>query len=349
MLKIGSLHIERPLLLAPMDDVTDRSFRIICKEMGADIVVTEFVNCEGLIRGNKKTAEKLKIRDDERPAGIQLYGNNLDSMVEAARVAADQKPEFIDINAGCWVKKIANRGAGAGLLKDPPFLQKLVKAIVDAVDIPVTVKTRLGWDSESIYITEVAQRLEDAGIAALTIHCRTRAQAHKGDADWSWIDKVKDKVDYPVILNGNVKSGADAVKAFKTTRADGVMIGTGAIGAPWIFREAKELIMFGKPVTDINEKIRISTCLKHLKLACEGKGERKAVLEHRKYYTGYLKGYRNASKIRASLMKPETFSEVEEILNTYLLDLSQWKSEGIAINTIENEIADSNQQWSCKA
>jgi len=318
MFEVGKIKIEKGLLLAPMEDISGIGFRRLCKEMGADVVYTEFVNSDGLIRANKKTHQKLKIREEERPVGIQIYGHNIDSMVGAAKIAEQENPDFIDINAGCWVKKVANRGAGAGLLKDPPYLQKMVEEIVKVVDIPVTVKTRIGWDADSIYILDIAKRIEDAGVKALTVHCRTRQQGHSGEPDWDWVNKIKEVVDIPVALNGGVMTPEDALQAFKDTTADAVMIARGAIGNPWIFREAKELITTGKISKEIDAEDRIQTTLKHLKYETIYKEEKFAVITFRKFYSGYLKGLYNAAKVRASLMAFEEYIQVEEVLLEYL-------------------------------
>ncbi|HEX3073703.1 MAG TPA: tRNA-dihydrouridine synthase family protein, partial [Ignavibacteriales bacterium] len=223
MFKINNIEIDKALLLAPMEDVTDLSFRLVCKEFGADVVYTEFVNSEGLIRNVQKTHKKLETAEAERPVGIQIYGENIESMVKAAIIAEQEEPDLIDVNAGCWIKKICGRGAGAGLLKDPPYMQKMMKEIVDAVKLPVTVKTRIGWDNESIQILDVAKRLEDVGIKALTVHCRTRSQGHSGNPDWSWIPKIKEVVSIPVAVNGGIFTAVDAKRAFDETGADAVM------------------------------------------------------------------------------------------------------------------------------
>jgi tRNA-dihydrouridine synthase B len=327
VLKINNIELNNAILLAPMEDVTDISFRLICRELGADIVYTEFVNSEGLIRASEKTHKKLRIIEEERPVGIQIYGADINSMVGAAKIAEAENPDIIDINAGCWVKNVVGQGAGSALLKDPPYMQKLVESVVKSINLPVTVKTRLGWDSESIMIQEVAKRMEDAGAVALTVHCRTRKMGHKGDVDWSWIPKIKEVVNIPVILNGGVLSAQDAKKAFVETGADGVMIARGAIGNPWIFTEAKELVQTGAITTIIDENLRINTALRHLYLAIEVKGERRAVLEHRKFYSGYLKGLPNASKTRNELMQVTEFVQVEEIFNRYLEFLNRHKEE----------------------
>lgn len=318
MLKIGNLNIESAVLLAPMEDITDISFRLICKELGADIVYTEFVNSEGIIRNSQKTLKKLEIHDEERPIGIQIYGSKIDAMLNAAKISEQYNPDIIDINAGCWVKNVVNCGAGANLIKDPINLQNIVNCIVESVKIPVTVKTRIGWDNNSINIIEIAKRIEDAGAKALTIHCRTRSQGNKGEVDWTWINKVKAEINIPIILNGGVYNAKDVKKAFDETSADAVMIARGAIDNPWIFSEAKELLKFGFVKTNVTEEDRIKLCLKHLKLAIKIKDERRGVIEHRKFYSGYLKGLRNASFIRNELMKFYTYNEIEELLLKYL-------------------------------
>ena len=325
MFKIGKINIDKAILLAPMEDVTDVSFRLICKELGADMVYTEFVNSEGLVRKSEKTHKKLEIVEDERPVGIQIYGSNIESMVGGAKIAEAENPDLIDINAGCWVKNVVGHGAGSALLKDPPYMQKMAKEIIDSVSIPVSVKTRLGWDDNSIQILEVAKRLEDVGVQALTVHCRTRKMGHKGEAYWEWIPKIKEVVSIPVVLNGNVLSAYDVKKAFDETGADGVMIARGAIGNPWIFKEAKELLANGFISSTITEDTKINTCLQHLKLAVKVKGERRAVIEHRKFYTGYLKGLHNVSKVRQALMQETEFCPVEKILLNYLDELLNFK------------------------
>ena len=325
MFSVGKINIDKAIMLAPMEDISDVSFRLVCRELGADVVYTEFVNSEGLVRKSEKTHKKLEIIDDERPVGIQIYGSGIESMVGAAQIAERENPDLLDINAGCWVKNVVGHGAGAGLLKDPEFMQRLVKGVVDTVSLPVTVKTRLGIDSSSIKILEVAKRMEDVGVKALTVHCRTRVMGHKGDADWSWIPKIKEVVKIPVVLNGNIMTAEDVKRAFDETGADGVMIARGAISNPWIFKEAKELINQGFISTVIDETLMIKTCLRHLYLAINVKGERRAILEHRKFYTGYLKGLRNASQIRKALMEITEYNGVEYILLKYLDELLNYK------------------------
>lgn len=323
MFSVGKINIDKAILLAPMEDVTDISFRLVCRELGADVVYTEFVNSEGLVRANERTHKKLKIVEAERPVGIQIYGSNIESMVGAAKIAEAENPDIIDINAGCWVKNVVGCGAGSALLKDIPYLVELVKSVVDSVSLPVTVKTRIGWDNDSIKIVEVAKRLEDIGIKALTVHCRTRSMGHKGEADWSWIPKVKEAVSIPVVLNGNVMDASDVKKAFLETDADGVMVARGAIGNPWIFLEAKEIMSKGYIQTKIDDEVKIKTCLRHLELAVDVKGERRAVIEHRKFFSGYLKGMHHASKIRNELMQYTEFNPVKDILLGYLEELKR--------------------------
>jgi len=323
MFSLGKYNFEKPLLLAPMEDVTNIAFRKLCKEFGADIVYTEFINSEGIYRKNQKTLNKGLITEEERPVGIQLYGNNLTSMVESAKIIEEFNPDVIDINAGCWVRKVANRGAGAGLLKDPPYLQKLVGDVVKAVSLPVTVKTRLGWDAENIKIVEIAKRLEDVGVKALTIHCRTRAQGHSGEPDWEWINLVKKEVNIPVILNGGVMTPMDVITAFNQTAADGVMIARGAIGNPWIFLQAKELLRYGKIKTEIDVEFRIKTILKHLRYEIDLRKNEFAVIPFRKFYSGYLKGLHGSARIRQRLMQFKEYKPIEEALLTYLSELKK--------------------------
>ena len=323
MFKVGKVEIDKAILLAPMEDVTDVSFRLVCRELGADVVYTEFVNSEGLVRSNQKTHNKLKILEEERPVGIQIYGSSIESMVGAAKIAEAENPDMIDINAGCWVKNVVGCGAGSALLKDIPYLVKLVKSVVDSVSLPVTVKTRLGWDNNSIKIIDVAKQLEDVGVQALTVHCRTRVMGHKGDADWSWIPKIKESVSIPIALNGNVLDASDVKQAFNETGADAVMIARGAIGNPWIFLEAKEILTKGYISTEIDHEMKIKTCLRHLDLAIGVKGERRAVIEHRKFYSGYLKGMHHASKIRNELMQILEYNSVKDTLYRYLDEIKK--------------------------
>ncbi len=317
-MKIGNIHIENGVLLAPMEDVSDIPFRLICKRLGADIMYTEFVNSEGLIRQNEKTHRKMMFLDEERPMAIQIYGGEVSSMEGATKLAEAMSPDFIDINCGCWVKNVAMRGAGAGLLRDLQKMEKIARTVVDATELPVTLKTRLGWDAESIRILEVAKMCEDAGIQALTVHCRTRKQGHRGDVDWSWIGRLKETVSIPIIANGDITTPEHAKYLFHKMGADAVMIGRGAIENPWIFGEIKEYLASGKipePATPVQ---RIQLCIDHLNLAVEYKGERKGVIEMRKHYSGYLRGMKNVSKVRAELMQWTEREPVVERLYAFM-------------------------------
>lgn len=310
-MNIGHINIENGVLLAPMEDVTDLPFRLICRRYGADIVYTEFISSDGLVRDARRSMEKLRLAEEERPVAIQIFGGDEQVMVEAAIRAAEAGPDFIDINFGCWVKNVVVRNAGAALLKDPAQMQRLTKAIVDAVDIPVTVKTRLGWSRDEIVILDVARMIEDAGVAALTVHCRTRDMGHDGQADWSWIPRIKEVVSIPVVVNGDIKTPEDVKSAFDATGADAVMIGRAAIGHPFIFAHAKEFMSKGY-YTPISTRERILTCLEHLRLELAYKSQRRAIHEFRKHYGGYLKGLPNNSLCRQDVVRYETYEEVEE-------------------------------------
>ncbi|KAB2925735.1 MAG: tRNA dihydrouridine synthase DusB [Bacteroidetes bacterium] len=311
---IGSVHIDRPLILAPMEDVTDRPFRRMCKRFGADIMYTEFVNSDGLVRKNDRTFKKMLFSEDERPFGIQLYGGDEGAMEGAARMADSLRPDLIDINAGCWVKQVAGRGAGAGLLKDLPRMERIVSNVVRATDLPVTVKTRLGWDESSIRIVEVAKMLEGIGVKALTVHCRTRSQGHSGTPDYTWIPKVKEAVRIPVIVNGSLTDPVQIREVFDETGCDGVMIGRAAIDNPWIFSDVKHYFATGETAKERPLAERLDVCLDLLKSSAEFKGERRGVIEMRKFYIGYLRGVPNASKLRNHLMQFLEVKPIEEIL-----------------------------------
>jgi tRNA-dihydrouridine synthase B len=308
---IGTLNIERGLLLAPMEDVTDLPFRVICKRLGADMVYTEFVNSEGLVRGSEKTRKKMLFREEERPFGIQIYGGDPASMAGAATLAESFQPDLIDINCGCWVKDVAMRGAGAGLLRDLPRMERIASTVVNAVKIPVTLKTRLGWDAQSIRIIDVAKMCEHVGISALTVHCRTREQGHKGPVDYSWIPRIKEAVSIPVIVNGDVVTPQNVRHVFETTGCDAVMIGRGAVLNPWIFRQAKYHLATGELLPEPTIEERVNLLEEHLKLSVEHKGERAGVIELRKHYSGLLRGMPHVSKIRMELMQ---FTEAQPIL-----------------------------------
>lgn len=325
MIRIGNHTFDFPLVLAPMEDVTDISFRKICKKLGADILFTEFINAEGLKRNHTKTRKKMLFDEDERPIIVQIYGENIDSMVKAAKLVEELKPDMIDINAGCWVKKIANRGAGAGLLLCPDKLENMVKAVADAVSIPVSVKTRIGWDQNSINILENAVKIQNAGAQLLSLHCRTRSQGHSGDPDWSWINKVKEVISIPVILNGGLMSIEDIIRAKSTTNADGLMIARGTIGQPWIFKIAKEYLEHNQ-IVDISLDERFDILFEHLDLAYNYK-EVYGLIEFRKYYSGYLKGLYNSSAIRQQLMLLKDLSKIKNLLKNYYNELKLYQNQ----------------------
>ena len=292
------------LFLAPMEDVTDPSFRYICKRFGADMVYTEFISSDGLIRDAWKSRAKLNINDFERPVGIQIYGNQIEPMVEAARIAESANPDIIDINFGCPMKKIAGRGAGSGMMRDVPLMVEMTKQIVEAVNRPVTVKTRLGWDDDSKNIEEIALRLQDVGIAALTIHGRTRCQLYKGEADWTLIGKVKNNplIKIPIIGNGDVDSGEKARQMFDRYGVDAVMIGRATYGRPWIFREVRHFLDTGEVLPQPSVLERVAIAKEHLAKSIEVKGERVGVLEMRRHLSNYFKGLPNFKDTRMRLV-----------------------------------------------
>lgn len=310
--------IKGKLLLAPMEDVTEPPFRLMCRRLGADVVYSEFISSEGLIRDARKAQEKLFYYEEERPIGIQIFGGNEEVMIESAKIAEQAGPDFIDINCGCWVKDVAMRGAGAGLLKDIPKMKKIAESVLKNVNLPVTVKTRLGWDEQSIVIIEVAKIMEDIGISALTVHCRVRTQGNKGEADWHWIKKIKDSgIEIPVILNGNVKKTEDIKYVFDKFSPDAVMIGQGALNNPFIFRQGKYYIKHGMNEEPPSIEERINICIEHLKLSCEFKGEKKGIIEFRKYYSGYFHGIKDIKKLRLELMKYNEFKPIVDSLNKF--------------------------------
>lgn len=316
-MKIGPIDIEKPVALAPMEDVTDLSFRRIIKRLGADLVYTEFTSSEALIRDVDKALHKIEVCDEERPVAIQIFGGVERSMEGAARVAESFKPDFIDINCGCWVKNHAMRGEGAGLLRDLKQFERIVSSTVKATSLPVTVKTRLGWDADGIVILDVAKMIEQCGAKALTVHCRTRSQGYKEDADWKWLEKIKKVFTLPLIGNGDIKTPEDA-KAMFETGCDGVMIGRGAIANPWIFQQTKHFLKTGRhlPPPPLAERIRV--CLEHFELSLERKDPFYGVMTFRKYYQGYLTGFPNAAKMRAELMQQAEVRDVKDCLNRFL-------------------------------
>ena len=323
-MKIADIELgEKPLLLAPMEDVTDPSFRYMCKRFGADVVYTEFISSDGLIRDAAKSLKKLEIDDAERPVGIQIYGHLIEPMVEAARMAEAADPDIIDINFGCPVKKIAGRGAGSGMMRDVPLMVEMTRQIVRAVRKPVTVKTRLGWDDESKNIEEIALRLQDVGIAALTIHGRTRAQMYTGEADWTLIGRVKNNplMKIPVIGNGDIDSPQRAAEAFDRYGVDGVMIGRATYGRPWIFREIRHYLDTDEllPQPSVCERVEIAK--RHLAKSVEVKGERVGVLEMRRHLSNYFKGLPDFKPTRLQLV---TLTDVNEINATLDYIAQEW-------------------------
>jgi len=315
LVKIGQTELrEKPLFLAPMEDVTDPSFRYICKQFGADFVYTEFISSDGLIRNGRKSLKKLNIFDYERPIGIQLYGHLIEPMVESAQIATLSKPDIIDLNFGCPVRKIANRGAGAGMLRNIPLMIEMTDAIVKATNIPVTVKTRLGWDEDSKNIKEIARMLQDVGVQALTIHGRTRNQMYKGKADWTLIGEVKNDpaIHIPIIGNGDVDSPEVAKKMFDDYEVDGIMIGRPTMGRPWIFKEIRHFLDTGEhiPPLTIGEKVELAKL--HFSKSLEFKGEPRGIYEMRRHFSNYFKNLPNFKGIRIKLV---TSTEPEEIFS----------------------------------
>lgn len=314
---IGNIELgDRPLFLAPMEDITDPSFRMVCKNLGADFMYTEFISSDGLIRNGEKSLKKLTIYDFERPIGIQLYGHIIDAMVEAAKMSEEANPELIDINFGCPVKKIANRGAGAGMLQNLPVMVKMTEAIVKSVKLPVTVKTRLGWDDNSRNIQEVAEMLQDTGIKALTIHGRTRAQLYKGTADWTLIGEVKNnpRIRIPIIGNGDIDSPVKAKEMFDKYGVDGIMIGRATVGRPWIFREIRHYLETGEilPEPSVSEKVDLA--LYHFEKSLLYKEGKRAVLEMRRHFSNYFKGLPDFRETRFKLLTAIDPDEIRNLL-----------------------------------
>ncbi len=323
-MRIGDLDLgDQPLFLAPMEDITDPSFRYLCKKFGTDMMYTEFISSDGLIRDGAKSLKKLDIYDYERPMGIQLYGHMIDSMVEATHRAVEAKPDVIDINYGCPVRKIANRGAGAGLLANIPLMMEMTRAIVEASPIPVTVKTRLGWDDQNKIIVEVAEQLQDLGIRALTIHGRTRAQMYKGTADWTLIGQVKQnpRMQIPIIGNGDITSAVEAKEAFEQYGVDGIMIGRAAVGKPWLFKHIKHYLLSGEllPEPSVGEKVDMARM--QFEKSLELKEGPVGIYEMRRHFSNYFKGLPHFKEMRLKLLTSldveEIFSFLEEIREKY--------------------------------
>lgn len=317
-MRIGNIEFrEKPLFLAPMEDVTDLSFRYVCKMFGADMMYTEFISSDGLIRDARGTVEKLKIFDYERPIGMQIYGHIPEAMVESALRVEAAGPDVIDINFGCPVNKIARRGAGSGMMREPDKMVEITRRVVDAVKLPVTVKTRLGWDEDSKIIVELAERLQDAGIQALTIHGRTRCQMYKGEADWTLIGEVKKnpRMKIPIIGNGDIKTPADAAAAFERYGVDGVMIGRATYGHPWIFREIRHYLDTGEELPPMSVLERVALAKEHFAKSIEFKGERTGVLEMRRHLSCYFKGLPDFKETRLRLVTENDPAAIPGILD----------------------------------
>lgn len=327
MVNIGNIKLpDKALFLAPMEDVTDPSFRFICKHFRADMVYTEFIPSDGLIRDAKKSIKKLEIVEEERPVGIQLYGHLIESMVEAAKIAEEAAPDLIDINFGCPVRKIANRGAGAGMLCNVPLMVEMTRSIVNAVKLPVTVKTRLGWDDSSRNIVEIAERLQDAGIQALTIHGRTRAQLYKGSADWTLIGEVKNnpRMTIPIIGNGDIITPQSARDAFNNYGVDGIMIGRAAVGKPWLFEEIRHFLNTGEilPPKTLREKVALARL--QFRKSLEVKGLPRGIFEMRRHFSNYFKGLPDFREIRMKLVTSLDPADIEQILDEILVTYPQY-------------------------
>ncbi|MBS1628208.1 MAG: tRNA dihydrouridine synthase DusB [Bacteroidetes bacterium] len=318
MIKIHNIQLpEFPLLLAPMEDVSDPPFRSVCKDNGADLMYTEFISSEGLIRDAIKSRKKLDIFEEERPVGIQIFGGDEEAMALSAKIVETVNPDLVDINFGCPVKKVVSKGAGAGVLKDVDLMVKLTTAVVKSTSLPVTVKTRLGWDDNSKNIEEVAERLQDVGIKALSIHGRTRSQMYKGEADWTLIAKVKNnpRIHIPIFGNGDIDSPQKALAYKNRFGVDGIMIGRAAIGYPWIFNEIKHFIKTGEMLAPPNIQQRIAVIKKHLHKSIEWKNGVLGILEMRSHYANYLKGFPNIKEFRNRLVQIKNIEEIEAVLN----------------------------------
>jgi len=322
-MNIGPITFEkRPLFLAPMEDVSDPPFRILCKRYGANMRYTEFISSGGLIYDADDSLQKLDIFEEERPVGIQIFGGDVEQVREAVKLVDRANPDVIDINFGCPVKKVVCKDGGAGILRDVPKMLRITEAVLEEANRPVTVKTRLGWNDQSIRILDVARMLEDVGIAALALHARTRAQMYKGDARWEWLRRVRNEAlrNIPLVGNGDASTPEKIKEMFDQTGVDAVMIGRGAIGNPWIFRDAKRYMETGELPPPPSWEERLAVVAEHLTLKCEWLGERKGVMEMRRHYGGYFKGFRNASSLRAALMDKEGRDDVLEVLLNFRED-----------------------------
>jgi nifR3 family TIM-barrel protein len=320
-LKIGNIELgETPLFLAPMEDVTDPSFRAVCKPFGVDMMYTEFISSEGLIRDAKKSLKKLIFEESERPIGIQIFGHHTPSMIEAAKVSAEANPDLIDINFGCPVKKVTGKGAGAALLRDIPKMLEITEAVVKAVNLPVTVKTRLGWDTDDMPIVQLAEQLQDIGVQALTIHGRTRNQLYKGEADWQLIGETKNnpRVHIPIIGNGDITSAKIALEKKNKYGVDGLMIGRGSIGNPWIFRDIRHILQTGEELPPPSMSERIEICKNHIVQSIKWKGEDVSLREIRKHFSNYFRGYYNIKPYRMRLVTAKSFDDVNQVFEELL-------------------------------
>lgn len=353
MVKIGNIQLgDFPLLLAPMEDVSDPPFRAVCKDKGADLMYSEFISSEGLIRDAIKSRQKLDIFPEERPVGIQIFGGDEEPMAMAAQIVEATNPDLLDINYGCPVKKVVCKGAGSGILKDIPKMIRLTAAVVKATKLPVTVKTRLGWDDDSKNIEEVAERLQDVGIQALTIHGRTRTQMYKGHADWTLIGKVKNnpRIHIPIFGNGDITTPEQVIAARAKYGVDGVMIGRAAIGYPWIFNEIKHFMATGEHLPPPSVQERVDVCKKHLQQSVAWKGAVVGILEMRRHYTNYLKGLPHIKEFRQQLVTCSTLAAVEEVLDTiaehykgHIIERASPLPDNSSLPVnLDNEVADCN-------
>lgn len=338
MVNIGNISLpDFPLLLAPMEDVSDPPFRVVCRENGADLLYTEFISSEGLIRDAIKCKKKLDIFDEERPVGIQIFGGDEERMAMAAKIVDVTNPELLDINFGCPVKGIVNQGAGSGVLKDLPLMTRLTAACVRSTSLPVTVKTRLGWDDDSKNIEEVAERLQDAGIKALTIHGRTRCQMYKGEADWSLIAKVKNnpRIKIPILGNGDIDSPHKALEYKNRYGVDGIMIGRAAIGYPWIFREVRHFLNTGEILPAPTVAERVAVCKRHLQKSLQWKGPDAGVYAMRRHYLTYLKGLPGIKEFRTRLVTLKAQEEINAVLDEVLAKYEGFEMEREDIQLVD--------------
>ncbi len=338
MPKIGPIQLpEFPLLLAPMEDVSDPPFRAVCKTNGADLMYSEFISSEGLIRDAMKSRAKLDFSEEERPFGIQIFGGDEDAMAMSARICETVNPDLVDINFGCPVKKVVSKGAGAGVLKDINLMVRLTEAVIKSTKLPVTVKTRLGWDDSTRNIEEVAERMQDIGVQALAIHGRTRCQLYKGEADWTLIGKVKNnpRMHIPIFGNGDIDSPQKTLEYKNRYGVDGIMIGRAAIGYPWIFREIKHFLNTGEMLPPPTLDERIEVCKTHLKKSLEWKGPMTGIFEMRRHYTNYLKGLPGIKEFRLKLVTLSTGEEINEVLDEISAHYKNYEFDRIPIEIID--------------